>query len=223
MSWPRSAQWTAAALLGAVLVLLGVQVFAGWVGTRGTEPAPVILLDLNRASRAELMQLPGVGPSLAERIESHREARGPFRRIDDLRQVPGVGPATLERLRGYLFVAEPPPATAAGSPVENSPPAKGAKKSAPAKSSASKPAAKSKKEEELAGKVINVNQASLAELQKLPGVGPKISQRIVDERSRKSFASVNDLRRVPGIGAKTLDKLRPYVTVGGTMVAGGGS
>jgi competence protein ComEA len=220
LSWPRSAQWTAAALLGAVLVLLCVQVFAGWMGSRGAEPAPVILLDVNRASRAELMQLPGVGPALAERIESHRQARGPFRRIDDLRQVSGIGPATLERLRGFLYVSEvsAPDEVAGASDRQESSPAKPAKKAA-----ASKPAGKSKKAEELAGKTINVNRASLAELQQLPGVGPKIGQRIVDERSRKSFASVNDLRRVAGIGAKTLEKLRPYVTVGDTMVAGGGS
>jgi competence protein ComEA len=60
---------------------------------------------------------------------------------------------------------------------------------------------------------INVNRADLAELQKLPGVGPKISQRILDERAKARFKSIDDLRRVPGIGPKTLEKLRPYVTI----------
>jgi len=61
---------------------------------------------------------------------------------------------------------------------------------------------------------IDVNRASLLELQKLPGIGPKLSQRIVDEREKRPFLTKEDLRRVPGIGPKTLDKLRPYITTG---------
>jgi competence protein ComEA len=72
----------------------------------------------------------------------------------------------------------------------------------------------SKKELALKGVVIDVNRAPLAELQRLPGIGPKMSQRIVDERGKRPFATVAELRRVPGIGPKTLEKLRPYVTTG---------
>ena len=60
---------------------------------------------------------------------------------------------------------------------------------------------------------ININRAGLTELQKLPGIGPKLSQRILDERAKASFKSIEELRRVPGIGAKTLEKLRPHVTI----------
>src|SRR5262249_34969300 len=69
-----------------------------------------------------------------------------------------------------------------------------------------------KKESSLSGP-IELNQATVAELQRLPGIGPKLSQRIVDERQKGFFKSVDDLRRVPGIGPKTLERLRPYVTV----------
>jgi competence protein ComEA len=62
--------------------------------------------------------------------------------------------------------------------------------------------------------VIDVNRASAAELQKLPGVGPAMAGKIVAEREKAPFRSVDELRRVPGIGAKTLDKLRPLVTAG---------
>jgi competence protein ComEA len=51
-------------------------------------------------------------------------------------------------------------------------------------------------------------------LQKLPGIGPRLAQRILDERAKSVFKSVDDLRRVSGIGPKTLEKLRAYVTVG---------
>lgn len=52
-------------------------------------------LHLNQATAAELQELPGVGPVLAERIVSFREAHGPFRTIEDLLDVPGIGEAKL--------------------------------------------------------------------------------------------------------------------------------
>lgn len=58
-------------------------------------------VDVNHAGLEELEQLPGVGPTLAERIIAAR----PFRRVDDLDEVDGIGPALIERLRPYA-VAE---------------------------------------------------------------------------------------------------------------------
>ena len=70
----------------------------------------------------------------------------------------------------------------------------------------------SKKETQLTGP-IDINQATAAELQRLPGVGPKRAQLIIEERQKRPFASIEELRRVSGIGAKTLERLRPYITV----------
>jgi competence protein ComEA len=61
---------------------------------------------------------------------------------------------------------------------------------------------------------IDVNAANEAELQRLPRVGPVMAAAIVAARRDKRFETVDDLRRVKGIGAKTLDALRPFVTVG---------
>jgi competence protein ComEA len=216
-AWPRSAQLAAVFVLGGVTALLGAH---GVASVReGCRPAdddklPVTYrVDLNTAPRAELMQLPGVGPSLADRIEAYRHANNGFRSVDDLIKVPGIGKTTLEKLRPFVCVegryqpAEAPKANPAA-PVKPAPAKPAADEQAPKK----QPAASTK--EANLKEPINVNTASLPDLQKLPGIGPKLSQRIVDEREKKLFATVDDLRRVPGIGVKTLDKLRPYVTVG---------
>jgi len=61
---------------------------------------------------------------------------------------------------------------------------------------------------------LNINTASEEELQHLPGIGPAYSKRIVAYRTKnKGFSSVEELREVKGIGPKTLEKLRPIVTI----------
>ena len=63
-------------------------------------------LDLNRATLADLIRLPGVGPVLARRILETRETVGRFAAVNDLVGVRGVGPAKLERLRPFVGVLE---------------------------------------------------------------------------------------------------------------------
>jgi competence protein ComEA len=58
-----------------------------------------------------------------------------------------------------------------------------------------------------------VNTAPPAELQRLPGVGPTLAQRIVAGRAQTPFKSVEELRRIKGIGLKTLERIRPFVKV----------
>lgn len=61
---------------------------------------------------------------------------------------------------------------------------------------------------------VNLNLATLADLDGLPGVGPVTAQRILDWRAAHGqFASVDQLREVEGIGAKTFERLKALVTV----------
>jgi len=73
----------------------------------GEESASGGLLDLNRASAADLEQLPGIGPAKAKAIVEHRERYGPFRSVDDLLNVKGIGPKLLERVRPLVTTGEP--------------------------------------------------------------------------------------------------------------------
>lgn len=61
---------------------------------------------------------------------------------------------------------------------------------------------------------INLNTASLAELDTLSGIGPAYAQRIIDYRETQGgFDAVEEIMNVKGIGEKTFEKIRDYITV----------
>ena len=103
---PRRTQFAALALM---LVLTGLVVWrwcSDHFGTRPTELQRDVThrVDLNRASRSELMAVPGIGPQLADRIVAHRESQGKFARVEDLTGVYGIGDATISKLRPWVTV-----------------------------------------------------------------------------------------------------------------------
>ena len=59
-------------------------------------------IDLNTASAQTLASLPGIGPSIAQRIIEYRDERGPFREAEELMNVKGIGPKKFERIKPYL-------------------------------------------------------------------------------------------------------------------------
>ena len=62
---------------------------------------------------------------------------------------------------------------------------------------------------------VNLNTASAAELQQVPGIGPSTAAKILQMRkSYGSFKSVDDLRAIRGIGPKRLEGMRKYLTAG---------
>ena len=62
---------------------------------------------------------------------------------------------------------------------------------------------------------VNLNTASVDELDAVKGIGPSKAKAIVDYRTKNGpFKSVDDLKEVKGFGEKSVAKLRPELTVG---------
>lgn len=62
------------------------------------------LINLNTATRWELMSLPGVGETLADRIVEYRTANGPFRTVGELLSVQGIGESLFDALADLVTV-----------------------------------------------------------------------------------------------------------------------
>jgi competence protein ComEA len=128
-------------------------------------------IELNAADAHALSAIPGIGPTLAEKIAADRDARGAFRRLSDVERVDGVGPHTVELLAPFVTVGEVPP--------------------------------------------VDLQTATAAELETLPGIGPVLAARIVVDRADNGpYRAVEDLLRVPGVGPSLIEQLGSAVTVG---------
>jgi competence ComEA-like helix-hairpin-helix protein len=101
---------------------------------------PTHPINLNSASAAELQQVPGIGPSTADKILEMRKSYGAFKSVDDLLAIKGIGPKRLEKMRKYLTIGKAPQAKKTSSGTQAAPPPA---KSPPAKTGAAKPPAKS--------------------------------------------------------------------------------
>jgi competence protein ComEA len=165
-------------------------------------------IDPNTAPLEELRRLPRATRALAERIIEDRQRNGGFRTVQDLDRVRGIGPATLEAWSEHLTLPAAPvtsgasvssPPTGARNAVEPSnggPPSTGSRTRAGATP-------------------LDLNRATAEELERLPGIGAVLAERIVAYRDSKGgFRSVEELEQVRGVGPAMLAKLKPMVRLG---------
>ena len=81
-------------------------------------PASAVV-NINTASKDELIALPGIGPAKAQAIVDYRKLNGPFKTVDDLKNVKGIGAKRLDKLRAELTVGPPAQAkVAAATPAK---------------------------------------------------------------------------------------------------------
>jgi competence protein ComEA len=85
---------------------------------------------------------------------------------------------------------------------------------APAAQEAARPAAKATASSASSGTTINLNTATQAQLETLPGIGKSTAERILEYRQKNGgFKKVEDLMNVRGIGEKSFLKMKPLITV----------
>jgi DNA uptake protein ComE-like DNA-binding protein len=178
-------------LVGVCLVLLTVS--GGAASAAGKKEK----VDLNTASMSELEALPGVGPAIAKRIVDNR----PYSSVAGLSKA-GVPDATIGKIRGMVTVSR-----ARSEPAKAEPAAKKEAREAPRSEPKSPPPAR--------GDKVDVNSASVRELETLPGIGPATARKIVENRP---YSSMPDLARA-GVSGALLDKIRPSIKVGSAATA----
>jgi competence ComEA-like helix-hairpin-helix protein len=106
-----------------VCLLFGAGAFA-------KKKPPAQPVNINSATSEELQQVPGIGPSTAEKILQMRKSYGPFKSVDDLLAIRGLGPKRLEKMRKYLVAGKSnskntsPAARCSGRAKPKPPPAK---------------------------------------------------------------------------------------------------
>lgn len=159
-------------------------------------------LDINTAGAQELETLPGIGPVRAAAIVRSRQDQGPFRSVDDLKRISGIGEKTVEGLRAYVLEPQAASASTSTTPRAQPPQPDGPEMTpAPAISDASDR--------------VNLNTATIEELDRLDGIGPVLARRIVEYRQKHGFfRTPADIQKVSGIGPKTFEKNRHRLTVG---------
>jgi competence protein ComEA len=162
-------------------------------------------VNLNTASEKELQALPGVGEATAKKIVAGR----PYSSVDDLAKA-GVSQSTISKLRSSVTVGG---AAAAPAPPAASKSSKSG--AAPAPAAASKSSKSSAAPATPAVAPVDLNTASLKDLEELPGVGEATAKKIVAGRP---YSSVDDLAKA-GVSKSTIEKLRPAATVSGAAAA----
>jgi competence protein ComEA len=158
-------------------------------------------VNVNTAEITELEALPGVGANIAKAIVAGR----PWKSVDDLEKIRGLGRGPrFELLRELITVDGSPPssATASKPAVAKARTARDVLKSA---------AGTTKAMTRLApGQKININSASRAELDALPGIGPVKAQAIIDARP---FKTIEDIMKVSGIKEGEFSRIKDMISV----------
>ena len=158
--------------------------------------------DPNVADSATLVQL-GLKPWIARRVVNYRQKGGKFRIKADVKKIYGLPEATYQRLQAYIQL-----------PAQRAVRTKTATSVSRSATPAAQPVPKEKKKRTLS---LNINTADTALLKQLPGIGSKLSARIVKYRQKLGgYYAMNQLQEIYHMteaGATSL-QTRTYITDG---------
>jgi competence protein ComEA len=155
-----------------------------------------IIFDLRTATKEELISIPGIGEKRAADILFYREEHG-FKSLSEIKNVKGIGDATFKRLESSFIPFGQEEELNTKDETENQ---------------EIEESTQSIHKEKANIEKININTASLEELQKIKGLGPATAEKIINLRNEiGEFSAYEQLLEVKGIGPKTLEKMRPYL------------
>jgi len=183
-------------------------------------------VDVNSANVETLQTLPGIGPTLADRIVAGR----PYKSADDLAKVKGLSKSKIDAIQDQIKFGTTTtkksttksskktttPETTASEP-STSPRSKSSSKSTtasePSGSKTVSPTGSSSGK--LApGQTVNINTATAEQLDVLPGIGPTKAQAIIDYRNEHGrFNSIEDIQNVKGIKEGEFSKIKDSIRV----------
>ncbi|HSE04376.1 MAG TPA: helix-hairpin-helix domain-containing protein [Methylomirabilota bacterium] len=97
----KTTRWLSALVVAAWCLSGGVAVGGDEKPAKAGAESKV---NINEASKADLMKLAGVGPGGAQKIIEYRAAHGPFKKAQDLEKVEGIGKGVIEKNAGRIVV-----------------------------------------------------------------------------------------------------------------------
>jgi competence protein ComEA len=92
---PRISQLSTEGSMKALLLALAFAVCSS---------SALAAINLNTATKEDLVALPGIGPAKAQAILDYRSAHGPFKSIEEVKDVKGIGAKRFEKIKGELAV-----------------------------------------------------------------------------------------------------------------------
>lgn len=167
-------------------------------------------VNVNTADLATLETLPGVGPTVAQRIIDGR----PYSNITDLEAVKGLGKTKADALEDQVtFGSTSTKSKSSKSTSKQTTTGNG--RAEPADNSTPLPATgRSSTGQSNSGETVNINTASAEQLDTLYGIGPTKAQAIIDYRNEHGrFQSIEDIMKVNGIKEGEFDKIKDNITV----------